>query len=188
LLAAAISRLDGVGGKPAWAWIFLILGFVAILAGAASFWIIQDFPDTATFLTEQERSFIIQRLQEDDQFSAAGETLQWSSIWKSVSDWKTWVGTLCYAGVVGPLYSFSLFLPTIVNELGFKANAANLLTVPVYVVVCAFTCGVGYWADRVGHRGWFSICFLCVAASGYVVLLCSTSDALSYFGVYLAAM
>ena len=35
-------------------------------------------------------------------------------------------------GFDGPLFAFSLFTPTIINELGFKATAANLLSVPVY--------------------------------------------------------
>lgn len=55
LLAAAIAILDGVGGKPAWAWIFIIEGIFTVLVGIASFWVIQDFPDTAKFLSEDER-------------------------------------------------------------------------------------------------------------------------------------
>lgn len=62
-----------------------------MVAGAASFWIIQDFPDQAKFLSEQERedrsgsgsgteliagAFVVRRLQSDDQFSAAGEKLR----------------------------------------------------------------------------------------------------------------
>jgi hypothetical protein len=31
-------------------------GLATVLAGAASFWIIQDFPDEAKFLTEEERT------------------------------------------------------------------------------------------------------------------------------------
>ena len=54
LLQAAISNMDGVGGKPAWAWIFILEGLLTVVAGAMSFWIIQDFPDTAKFLTEEE--------------------------------------------------------------------------------------------------------------------------------------
>ncbi|KZS94670.1 MFS general substrate transporter [Sistotremastrum niveocremeum HHB9708] len=187
LLAAAISNMEGVGGKPAWAWIFIIEGLVTVLAGAASFWIIQDFPDTAKFLTEPERAFVIRRLQEDDQFSAAGEKLRWKYIVRSILDWKTWVGMLTYMGVDGPLYAFSLFLPSIINELGFTATPANLLTVPVYVVACAVTCGVGFWADRVGHRGWFNFAFLIVAGAGYVILIISRNAGLSYFAVFLAA-
>lgn len=87
--------MKGVGGKSGWSWIFILEGLATVLAGVLSFWVIQDFPDTAKFLTEEERVVIIRRLQSDDQFSAAGERLRWKWIWKSVFDWKTWVGSEC---------------------------------------------------------------------------------------------
>ena len=106
---AAISKMDGVGGKPSWAWIFslsrrflpslavnvttVIQGLTTVLAGVASFWFIQDFPDSAKFLTETERAFIVRRLQSDDQFSAAGEKFKMKYILKSALDWKTWIGS-----------------------------------------------------------------------------------------------
>ncbi|KAJ6581655.1 MFS general substrate transporter [Mycena capillaripes] len=185
LLAAAISNMEGVGGKPAWAWIFILEGLATVLAGAASFWIIQDFPDTAKFLTEAERTVVIRRLQSDDQFSAAGESLKWKYIWKSLLDWKTWVGMVVYVGADMPLYAFSLFLPSIINQ-GFKATPANLLTVPVYFFACCITCLVGFMADRYGHRGYFNIGFLCIGAAGYIILIASRNAALSYFAVYMA--
>ena len=144
-MQAAISKLDGVGGKPAWAWIFILEGLATVVAGALSFFIIQDFPDTATFLTEEERTFVVRRLQADSQHSAAGEDLKWHYVLRSVLDWKTWVGSACvflwdrrglwsdgvfffspslccvvalYMGADGPLYAFSLFLPSIINQLG----------------------------------------------------------------------
>lgn len=85
--------MGGIGGKPAWAWIFILEGLATVLAGAASFFIIQDFPDTAKFLTEDERTFVIRRLQEDDQFSAAGEKLKMKYLIQSILDWKTWLGS-----------------------------------------------------------------------------------------------
>ncbi|KAJ7759161.1 MFS general substrate transporter [Mycena metata] len=190
LLAAAISNMEGIGGKHAWAWIFILEGLVTVLAGAASFWIIQDFPDTATFLTEAERTFVIRRLQSDDQFSAAGEKLKMKYIWKSLLDWKTWVGMIIYMGADMPLYAFSLFLPSIINQLGeyrFKATPANLLTVPVYTAAGIMTCLVGFFADRYGHRGYFNLGCLCIGAAGYIILVASRNAALSYFAVYMAA-
>ena len=68
-------------------------GLATFLAGAASFWIIQDFPDTAKFLTEAERAVVIRRLQDDDQYSAAGEKFKMRYIFKSLADWKTWVAS-----------------------------------------------------------------------------------------------
>ncbi len=41
--------------------------------------------------------------------------------------------------------------------LGFSATPANLLTVPVYVFACIVTCGVGFFADRWGRRGYFNL-------------------------------
>lgn len=55
LLAAAISNMDGIGGKPGWAWIFILEGLLTVCCAVASFWILQDFPETARFLTETER-------------------------------------------------------------------------------------------------------------------------------------
>ena len=53
-MAAAISNMHGVGGKPGWAWIFILEGLFTVLVGVASFWIVQVFPDTAKFLTDEE--------------------------------------------------------------------------------------------------------------------------------------
>ncbi|TFY69332.1 hypothetical protein EVG20_g3195 [Dentipellis fragilis] len=186
LLAAAISNMEGVGGKAGWSWIFILEGLATILAGIISFWIIQDFPDTAKFLSEAERTVVVRRLQSDDQFSAAGENLRWKYIWKSVFDWKTWIGMVVYVGSDMPLYAFSLFLPSIISQLGFKATAANLLTVPVYAFACIMTCLVGWFADRKGQRGLLNILFLCLGGAGYIILIASRSAALSYFAVFLA--
>ncbi|KAF5379314.1 hypothetical protein D9757_007661 [Collybiopsis confluens] len=182
LLAAAISNMEGIGGKPAWAWIFILEGLATVIAGVLSFFIIQDFPDTAKFLTEAERTVVVRRLQGDDQFSAAGEVLKMKYIYKSILDWKTWIGMVIYVGADMPLYAFSLFLPSIINQ----ATPANLLTVPVYAFACIITCCVGFFADRWGRRGYFNLVFLSLGAAGYIILIASRNAALSYFAVYLA--
>ncbi len=111
----------------------ILEGLITVVAGIASFWIIQDFPDTAKFLSEEERTVVVRRLQGDDQFSAAGEKLKMKYIVQSLVDWKTYVGSkplsrpttlgliasaivVIYAGCDMPLYAFSLFLPTIINQ------------------------------------------------------------------------
>ncbi|KAH7890872.1 major facilitator superfamily domain-containing protein [Phlebopus sp. FC_14] len=190
LLAAGISKMDGMGGKPAWAWIFILEGLATVVAGAVSYWIIVDFPDHATFLTEAERTVAIRRLQADDQFSAAGEQLRWKDIKKSLTEWKTYVSIIVYAGSDMPLYAFALFLPSIINQVRYKATPANLLTVPVYVLACICTCTVGFLADRYGNRGLFNLSLMqswSSAAAGYIILISSRNATLSYVAVYLAA-
>ncbi|KAF8269774.1 MFS general substrate transporter [Lactarius quietus] len=187
LLAAAISNMDGVGGKPGWAWIFILEGLATVIAGAASFFIIQDFPDTARFVSKAERAMVIQRLQDDDQFSAGGEKFKLRNIINSFKDWKTWLGIGMYIGCDMPLYSFALFLPSIIHEVRYKATHANLLTVPVYTFACIVTCLVGFAADRLQRRSIFNIVLACVAGLAYIVLVVSKTPALSYVAVYFAA-
>ncbi|KAJ7180779.1 MFS general substrate transporter [Mycena filopes] len=197
LLAAAISNMEGVGGRPAWAWIFIIEGVVTILAGIATYWVVQDFPDTTKFLTETERTFVIRRLQGDDQYSAAGEKIQMRNIWSSFRDWKTWFAIAfngrspCLNSIQGcdmPLYAFSLFTPSIVNQVGyrFRATAANLLTVPIYAFAAIVTCCVALYADKYGRRGYCNILMLSIGGMGYIILIISRNAALSYFAVYVA--
>ncbi|KAK7025171.1 MFS domain-containing protein [Favolaschia claudopus] len=186
LLAAAISNMDGLGGKPAWAWIFIIEGLVTILVGIASYWMVQDFPDSATFLTKEEKTFVIRRLQGDDQYSAAGEKLQMKNVWSSFRDWKTWISMIQLMGCDMPLYAFSLFTPSIINQLGFRATPANLLTVPIYAFAAVVTCCVALYADRHGRRGWCNIIMLSLGGIGYIILIVSRNAALSYFAVFVA--
>jgi sugar phosphate permease len=54
LLATAIENMNGVAGKPGWAWIFILEGLFTVLCAVASFWMIQDFPEKAGFLSEGE--------------------------------------------------------------------------------------------------------------------------------------
>lgn len=69
----------------------MLEGFVTIVAGLVSFWVIQDFPNGAKFLTEAERTVIVRRLQKDYQYSAAGEKFEMKHIWQSLSDWRTYL-------------------------------------------------------------------------------------------------
>ncbi|EIW73854.1 MFS general substrate transporter [Coniophora puteana RWD-64-598 SS2] len=187
LLAAGLSKMEGVGGKAGWSWIFIIEGLVTVVAGAMSFWIIVDFPEDAGFLSEPEQVFVIRRLQGDAQFSAAGEKLRWKYIEQSLAEWKTYLSIIVYAGSDMPLYAFALFLPSIVSEARYSATPANLLTVPVYVLACICTCTVGFLADRYGNRGLWNFSCLCISAAGYIILISSRNATLSYIAVYLAA-
>jgi MFS family permease len=117
LLAAAISNMDQVGGKAGWSWIFILEGLATIVLGVLSFWLVVDFPDKATFLSEVDRKRVHRRLALDQQASAEHEEWKTSYLWASLKDWKTYLGAVVYMGCDGPLYAFSLFIPTIINEL-----------------------------------------------------------------------
>jgi MFS family permease len=114
-LAAAIHNMDGIGGRPGWAWIFILEGLLTILVACASPWVIQDFPESAKFLSEAERTctitptihmlamltagtyvgvYVIRKLKGDMQFSADEEKLKLKYLWQCLTDWKTFVSRM----------------------------------------------------------------------------------------------
>ncbi|KAL3675243.1 hypothetical protein R1sor_025191 [Riccia sorocarpa] len=189
LLAAAIVKLDGVGNRPGWSWIFILEGVATVLIGFGSLWVVPDFPDTAKFLTPSERAFAISRLQADAQLSAGHfEPFKLSRLWNALKDWKTPIAMLIYMGVDEALYAFALNLPSIIKELGYTSTRAQLLSVPPYIVACALTILVGYVADQTGKRGIFNVMCLLLAMVGYIMnIIPSSGPSVRYAGMYLAA-
>lgn len=69
--------------------------------------------------------------------------------------------------IVCPLYGISLFLPTIIRNLGYSSSKAQLMTVPIYITAAILAVVVAYLADRVGKRSPFIITSLCVMVVGF---------------------
>ncbi|KAF4577302.1 hypothetical protein EYR36_005289 [Pleurotus pulmonarius] len=57
LLAAAILHMDGIGGKPGWAWIFILEGLFTVFFGLLSFFVIPRSAKHCTLLNARERDF-----------------------------------------------------------------------------------------------------------------------------------
>lgn len=97
LLAFAIAKMDGVGNLEGWRWIFILEGILTVLVAIAAFWCLYDFPETAGFLTEEERAFVVWRLKYQGQGKGeASKTAQndewdWSYVWAAFKDWKIYV-------------------------------------------------------------------------------------------------
>ncbi len=188
LLATAIGLMRGVGGKGGWAWIFILEGLVTVIIGIASFWMVHDFPDEATFLSDVDRARVIRRLKVDQQSSAEHEAFKLAYFWAAVKDWKTWLSAIIYMGADGPLYAFSLFLPTIIHDLGYTATRAQLLSVPPYAAAAILTVTVGYVADRTRQRGLCNILISLLGIVGFSMLLGAKSAGVRYAGTFLGAL
>lgn len=116
LLAFAISKMNGVGGLEGWRWIFILEGMVTVVVAIASYFLLFDFPDTASFLSEEERQFILLRLQLQGQTKLAAdpekrgdapaveaaayeEGFSWVYVKQAFVDWQIWVSIILYWGV-----------------------------------------------------------------------------------------
>lgn len=180
--------MNGLGGRPGWAWIFILEGIVTVLFGFASFWAVHDFPDEATFLNEVDRARVVRRLKMDKQSSAEHEEFKMKYVYMALKDYKMWLGMVIYMGCDMPLYAFSLFLPSIISQLGYSSTKAQLLTVPPYAAAAVMTISIGYIADRTRQRGLCNICVSFLGIAGFAMLLASQNPHIKYAGTFLGAL
>jgi cyanate permease len=178
--------MEGIGGRPGWAWIFILEGLVTVFAGIASWWMVFDWPETARFLTKDDSIRVQRRLILDRQGKTA-EDFDKRHIYEAFKDWKTYGYMVIYMGCLVPLYAFSLFLPTIVQGMGYKGTHAQLLTVPPYACAAVITVAVGVFADHTRWRGYCNMVTVTVGAIGFTLLLSSSNIHVQYAGTFLGA-
>ncbi|KAJ1032093.1 hypothetical protein NDA13_002468 [Ustilago tritici] len=76
-------------------------------------------------------------------------------------------------------------MPTIINELGFTATNAQLLTVPPYFLAFIFTMSIAHVSFIVQQRLVFIIGSGCLAIVGYIVQIASPTVAGRYVALFL---
>jgi sugar phosphate permease len=186
LLAAAIALMNGIGGRPGWAWIFILEGLATVFVGIFCWWMVFDWPDTARFLSHEDRIRVQRRIILDRQGRTA-EDFDKRHIWEALKDWKTYGFMVIYMGCLVPLYAFSLFLPTILRGMGYQGTRAQLLSVPPYAVAAVLTVSVGFLADRTKWRGYCNMVIVLIGIVGFIMLISTDNPTVQYAGTFLGA-
>jgi len=171
LLAYGIAELDYSRGLRAWRWIFIIEGGITAFVAIIAVFLIADFPEQCRFLNADEKMLLHKILAEDGQKEACMDTLNKKAYKRIFSDWKIWLASLVYLGVGLPGYSLVFFMPTILFEFGWKAQEAQVHSIPVYAVTAVAMLLVAYLSDRYKHRYGFIILGCVLATVGCGMLL-----------------
>ncbi|KAF8693162.1 hypothetical protein AX14_002310, partial [Amanita brunnescens Koide BX004] len=181
-----IEHMENVGGLHGWQWIFCLEGLTTIVIATLSYFLMYDHPDTATFLTPNEQQFLIQILKEDAQDLATHCEIKF--VWQALLDYKSYTFALISMCLAVPVYVIMLFLPTIINSLGYSSANAQLMTAPPFIVACLITILVGHLSDKFNLRGPFIIGGCIVSLVGYIILVTETSPAIGYVGAIMATI
>ncbi|CAG8819212.1 16198_t:CDS:2, partial [Racocetra persica] len=65
LVAFSITNLNGKFGLNGWQWIFLIEGAITVIFAFCCYFLISDYAETTTWLTDDERKLAVERLRLD---------------------------------------------------------------------------------------------------------------------------
>jgi nitrate/nitrite transporter NarK len=166
-------------------WIFIIEGLLTVFVGIVSAFCLPNDIESAGFLTSVEKDVARHRL---DQQNAAHEPFSWAEVKRGVFNVQVWLSALAYFAILSGLYSFGLFLPTIINN-GFakNPNQAQLWTVIPYAVASVFTVITAFLSDRLAMRGPVMLVTLPVAIIGYGVISQTTNPKVQYGMTFLMA-
>lgn len=184
VLAYAIGKMDGVGGYQGWRWIFILEGLLTCVVSFIAFFTIPNYPAKTKWFSDRERAILLDRLGRDSD-ALELEKFNWAGVRQAVKDPKVYLYCFLFGGMSFALYTISLFLPTIIQGLGYKSWQSQLLTVPPYVLGFIVTMSSAYSSMRIGKRAPFILAGFALAAIGYIVLLTSPTVGGKYVSVFL---
>ncbi|GAA5919860.1 hypothetical protein JCM6882_006481 [Rhodosporidiobolus microsporus] len=126
------------GSLYPWQYVFILEGLLGVLVSAGLYFLLPDFPDTARFLTPDERDFVQARLP-PNAARATDADFSWKEMRMAVTDPLTWLFTFLELFYNSGTYGLSYWLPTVIAGWGFKGTAQKqLLNIPpsaLYVII-----------------------------------------------------
>ncbi|OSC96591.1 MFS general substrate transporter [Trametes coccinea BRFM310] len=172
LLAAAILNMEGVGGKPGWAWLFILEGLFTVLFGASCYFMLPDTPSQIPGLSSKERNLVVLALREDGIINRSEDDTSYTlrNCIRTFS--QPHVLLVMITGFLNGTSSGSLtdvFLPSIVAGLGYSGTRAQLMSVPPFAVAAVLSVITAFLADRFGQRGLNIIFFAMISLTGLAI-------------------
>ncbi|KIJ13999.1 hypothetical protein PAXINDRAFT_169967 [Paxillus involutus ATCC 200175] len=135
-----------------------------------------DYPSTAKFLTQEQRSFVIQKRRYDtvqDQDDGQHAARQ---VWEAFTDWQVWASSIVLLSLTAP------------DSFGYSPTNTQLLTIPPYVVSTTVLLVFAHYSDKVELRWPFIFAAQSISLTGYIINISDASSGVKYFGLYLCIL
>jgi MFS family permease len=150
-ISAALLGIDGWLGLRGWQWMFIIEAFPAVLLGFACLILLSDRPADATWLGNEERRWLVDRLQAE-----AGKQRPVAHLSLSQILWNRHVLTLSVvlAGSTAVSSGLQLWQPQIIKAYGLTNMQTGLLNSIPFALASVVMVWWGRRSDKTGERVW----------------------------------
>jgi len=171
-VSGAILSLDGWFGMRGWHWLFILEGVPAVLLGVAAFFVLSNRPDSAQWLTSEQRNWLSSTLAaENAQRKAIGHI----SLWQLLRHKHIWVMALIYAGASAAGSTLSVWSPQLLKSFGLDNFTTGLVNAIPYGLASVMMIVWGRSSDRTGERRWHTALTLFLIAGGLLSAFISQS-------------
>ncbi|KAH8672826.1 retrograde regulation protein 2 [Tricladium varicosporioides] len=184
-LAYGITHIKSSWGS--WRYLFIIEGIPTIIFAPIVFFLLADSPGTARFLSEEDKTLAVERLQARD--TTAKNKVHWKQFFAGLTDYQNYVHTAIHFCCNYSFAGLSNFLPTIVEDMGYTSINAQGLTAPPYFASFLLCALVAFASDRYGKRGYVVAGFATMGMIGYLLLVLVKdleNTGPRYLGIWLA--
>jgi len=130
-VSGLLLGLDGFAGLKGWQWLFVLEAAPALILSVIVFLYMTDRPADATWLTEEERAWLVGRL---DQERRQREMVRRYGTMEALRNPKVLALSVVYFGAVALNYGLSFFLPQIVQSFGLSNAQTGVVAALPYVV------------------------------------------------------
>lgn len=158
-----LLQLDGLLGLHGWQWLYILEGVPAAVLPIAVLTLLPDNPTKASWLTEEEKDWLRQELEQDRERGSGKPT---ASIAKAFTNPIILALGFIYFADTGANLGLSMFLPQIIKAQGFSNLQTGFLSSIPYITGCVGMLTVGYLSDRYKERKWHLIACLMMIAIG----------------------
>jgi MFS family permease len=92
-LAFAIGHMDQVNSLAGWRWLFILEGIPSVLCAIVVYFCMPDYPETARWLTVDEKALAAERLKLDGSQSSS-EGITWRNAKVTLTQWRLYIHCL----------------------------------------------------------------------------------------------
>lgn len=123
-----------------WQYLFIIEGALTCIVAIVAWAFLPGGPGSAWFLNKEEQVFATERMQRDTalyiqhEYGEDGlekDRLSKRDFVEAAKDWKLWFVLIFNICASVPTQAFSVFMPLVVQGLGYSSVQANLVSVPM---------------------------------------------------------
>jgi MFS transporter, ACS family, phthalate transporter len=163
-----MQNLGGLLGLKNWQWLFLIEGMLPVVMGIAAFFVLNDRPRDAVWLSDREKDLLIANLKvKGGSDSRSGTRAFLLALRKPM----LWVATSGYFSVTWAGMVLNFWSPTIIQRAGVtNLLHVGLLSAVPYMIGAAGMLVFGYHSDRRLERHWHFFAAVAVAGCAAIAI------------------
>jgi len=180
-ISGLILGMDGVAGLHGWQWLFLIEGLPACFVAFAVLSLLPSNPKEAAWLTAEEKAIITARLANED-------VSQHQHFLPALKDVRVWALGFVYLGYSISYYGVQLWLPQIVQAMGFSNLATSFLVALPFAATMIAMFFWGRSSDASGERIWHVAIPALVAMTSLLIASATGSNLVVFLALSFAVM